>query len=64
MGNEGNMWLNVPVETKETEATMCLLQFSFISQALSKKKNYQILPHSYRKITKIGENGEKIKSCI
>jgi hypothetical protein len=24
MGNEGNTRLNVPVETKETEATMCL----------------------------------------
>jgi hypothetical protein len=25
MGNEGNTWLNVPVETKETELTMILL---------------------------------------
>jgi hypothetical protein len=25
-GNEGNTWLNVPVETKETEAIMCLLE--------------------------------------
>jgi hypothetical protein len=25
MGNEGNTWLNVPVETKETELTMVLL---------------------------------------
>jgi hypothetical protein len=24
MGNEGNTWLNVPVETKETELTMVL----------------------------------------
>jgi hypothetical protein len=24
MGNERNTWLNVPIETKETEATMCL----------------------------------------
>jgi hypothetical protein len=24
MGNEGNTWLNVPVETKETELTMIL----------------------------------------
>jgi hypothetical protein len=24
MGNEGDMWLNIPVETKETEATMYL----------------------------------------
>jgi hypothetical protein len=37
MGNEGNTRLNVPVETKETEATMCLwnyYNYNFVPQLI------------------------------
>ena len=45
MGNEGNTLLNVPVETKETEATMCLLIIATINN-IEKFKNQNLKKNS------------------
>jgi hypothetical protein len=41
MDNEENTWLNVPVETKETEATMCLFDYKYNAVRLLKSTMYK-----------------------